>query len=127
MAFARAFSIPITTDASGDATAYTPVCNGPIQSIRYVKDGTAPFDNGVDFTITTETTAHDVWVETNVNASKTVAPRQATHGTDGAASLYAAAGTAVQDKVWAVDERIKIVIAQGGNVKVGTFHVIVGG
>jgi len=29
----------------------------------------------------------------------TRAPRQATHGTDGSASLYAAAGTAVQDKI----------------------------
>lgn len=33
-------------------------------------------------------------------------------------------GTAVQDKIAIVNDRIKIVIASGGNAKSGTFHFI---
>jgi len=116
-------SVTIDVDASGDATAYSEAVNGRIISVTYVKDDYA---NGVDFTITTETTLQNVWVDTNINASEVVYPRAATNGTDGAASLYAAAGTAVQDYIWAIDERIKFVIAAGGVSTGGTFHVVVG-
>ena len=53
------------------------------------------------------------------------APRQATHGTDGTAALYAAAGTAVRDKIGAAEDRVKIVVSAGGNATTGTFHVVV--
>jgi hypothetical protein len=125
--YARRFVVDITTAADGSATAYTDsVVNGRVLSIHYAKDGTTPFDNGVDFTITTETTGQNLWVETNVNAGASRAPRQATHSTAGAASLYAAGGTAVEDFVYAADERVKVVIAQGGNAKLGRFHILVG-
>lgn len=103
---------------------FTPVVNGKIISLQYVK---TDFTDGVDFTITTEDTAQNVWVESNVNAAKTVAPRQATHDPVGVASLYAASGVAVEDYIHAVEERIKIVIAAGGSAKTGSFTVIVGG
>lgn len=44
----------------------------------------------------------------------------------GVAALYAAAGTAVNDGIAVAKDRIKIVVAQGGNVKSGAFHVVVG-
>lgn len=123
MSYAQRETIAVTTDASGDATAYSTNCvTGKIVSIAYTKDD---FANGVDFTITTEDTGQNLWVDTNINASETVAPRQATHATDGSASLYAAAGEPVEDYIYAVNERIKIVVAQGGNVTSGTFDVIV--
>ena len=50
----------------------------------------------------------------------------AINGGDGTASLYAAGGKAVQDHVVLAGERIKIVIASGGNAKSGTFTVIYG-
>jgi hypothetical protein len=125
MSYAEKHIVDITTAADGSATAYTPVVKGRIQSISYVKDGTTPFDNGVDFTITTEDSLQGVWAELNVNASKTVAPRQATHDNAGVASLFAAAGDSVEDHIVAATERIKIVIAQGGNVKLGRFIVVV--
>jgi hypothetical protein len=53
------------------------------------------------------------------------APRQATHSTAGAAALYAAAGTAVNDKIALANDRIKIVIASGGNTKTGVFHFVI--
>ena len=124
MSFAVKKTVSITTDASGDATAYTsePV-NGRILGIIYTKDD---FAAGVDFTITTEDTLQNLWVESDVNASKTVAPRQPTHDTAGVASLFAGAGEPVEDHIWAVDERVKIVVAQGGDTKGGTFVIIVG-
>lgn len=122
--FSQRHAVTVTTAADGSATAYTDrAVQGEIVTVSYVK---TDFDNGVDFNITTETTLQDVWVEQNVNASAVRSPRQATHGTDGVARLYAAGGAAVGGPVVAAFERIKIVIAQGGNVKTGTFYFIVG-
>ncbi len=116
--------VTVTVDASGDATTYTsePV-NGRIFTCIYTKDD---FANGVDFTITTNDTAQNVWVQDDVNASATIAPRQATHSTVGVASLYAGSGEPVEDHVVATDEHIKIVIASGGNATSGTFTFITG-
>ena len=120
MSYAERHAIAVTTDASGNATAYSPVLTGKINSITYAK---TDFADGVDFTITAEATAQNLWTETNVNASKTVAPRQPTHGQDGTASLYAAGGEPVEDKIALANDRVKIAIAQGGNTKSGTFYV----
>lgn len=125
MSYAEKHTVDLTTAADGSATGYTPVVSGRIHSVAYVKDGTTPFDNGVDFTITTEGSLQNVWVDTNINASETVAPRQPTHDAVGAASLYAAAGEPVEDYIVAAQERIKIVIAQGGNTKLGRFVIVI--
>lgn len=125
MSFIQRFVVNVTTDGSGDATVYSPVLTGKLSQIRYVKDGTTPFTDGVDFTITAEATGETLWSESNVNASATRAPRQATHGTDGVASLHAAGGTAVQDKIALAKDRVKIVVAQGGSAKLGAFHIVI--
>lgn len=118
----RKFSVLVTTDAGGAATAYLGPLSGRIEQIGYKK---VDFADGVDFTITVEGTGQGVWAESDVNAAVVKAPRIATTTIAGVASLYAAAGTAVQDKIAVSRDRIKIVIAQGGNVKTGTFEVIV--
>lgn len=119
----KRYSIAVTTAADGTATAYSPRrISGKIHQIEYVK-GT--FADGVDFTITGEATGVNIWTESNVNASTVRAPRQPTHSQAGAASLYAAGGTAVNDPVAIANDRVKIVIAQGGNAASGTFHVLV--
>jgi hypothetical protein len=120
----RRHVVPVTVDASGDATAYSPVLSGDLISIRYVKD---TFANGVDFTITAEDTGETIWAEENVNASATRYPRAGTATTAGAASLYAAAGTAVNGKISLSQDRVKIVVASGGNATAGTFHITVDG
>lgn len=119
---AQRLVVPVTTAADGSATAYSPVVSGRIETIRYVK---TDFDNGVDFTITAEATGETLWSQLNVNASATVAPRQPTHDTAGVAALYAAGGAAVADGIVLASDRVKIVIAQGGNVKSGAFHITV--
>lgn len=129
MAYANTYSVTLETDSSGAATGYTSVIPyGKIINVIYTKDD---FSDGVDFTITTETTTQNIWVDTNINASETVAPRQAITDTSGDALYYntALASPAetypVTDYIYCVNERIKVVIASGGAAKSGTFTFIV--
>lgn len=121
----RRYKVSVTTAADGTATAYTPRVSGKIHQIEYVKDGSNAYANGVDFTITGEATGISLWAQSDVNASAVVAPRMPTHSQAGVASLYAAGGTAVQERIALSGDRVKIVIAQGGNAKVGAFHILV--
>lgn len=114
----RRFEVDAVTNASGDATAYTPFFSGYVVSIQYLK---TDFADGVDFTITADKTGQTLWAEENVNASAIKAPRQPTHTPAGVASLYAAGGVAVNDKIALSRDRGKIVVASGGNTKSGKF------
>lgn len=117
----RRYEVTVTTAADGSATAYTPVVRGLLESIQYVK---TDFADGVDFTITSETGGESLWTDTNVNAAEIVRPRAPLHDQAGAALLYADAGEPLADKI-AISGRIKIVIASGGNAKVGQFRFLV--
>lgn len=119
--YAQRHAVAVTTAADGSATAYSPVLTGLLSQIRYVK---TDFADGATITITAEATGETLWTETAVNASATRAPRQATHTTAGAPALYADGGAAVNDKIALANDRIKIVIANGGDSKSGTFHFI---
>ena len=117
--------VTITTDAAGDATGYTAVAHGRILSVRYAKAASGNYTDGVDFTITLEKTGEQVWTEVNVNASKVVYPRVGVHDTVGVAATLN--GTqAMRDYLHAENDRVKIVVAAGGDTKVGTFHVTTG-
>lgn len=120
----RRFVVPVTVDAAGAAEVYSPHLSGNLISIRYVK---TDYANGVDFVITAEDTGETLWSELNVDTSQTRYPRGATHSTAGAASLYAAAGTAVNGLIPIGVDRVKIVIANGGVSTTGTFHITVDG
>lgn len=120
----RRFVVPITVDADGDATVYTPAIYGHLVSFRYVK---TDFADGVDFVCTLESTGETLWSEDAVNASATRYPRAATHSVAGAASLYASGGTSVNGKIAIGGDRIKIVVDGGGVSKSGTLHVTVDG
>lgn len=121
----KRYKVTVTTAADGTVTAYTPRVAGELHSIHYAKPGSGSYDDGVDFAITSEATGENLWTESNVNASAVRYPRQATHSNAGVASLYAAGGTAVQARSALAGDRIKIVLAQGGNAKVGAFHFLI--
>lgn len=121
------FKVSVTTASDGTATAYSPRIAGKIHAIHYVKPGSGSFDDGVDFAITAEATGENIWTESNVNASAVRYPRAPTHSQAGVAALYAASGTAVQDKVALASDRVKIAITSGGNAKTGAFHIMVDG
>lgn len=119
--YARRLTVPVLTDGDGNATVYAAVDFGAVSQIRYVK---GDFAAGVDFAITVEGTGEGLWTEADVNASATRAPRQATHGVDGVAAVFASGGSPVQDKIAVVNDRIKIAITNGGAAKAGTFHIV---
>lgn len=118
----RKFEIDLTTNSGGAATAYSPYLSGFIDSIQYVK---TDFADGVDFTITAEATGEAILSLTDQNSATKLRPRAATHTTAGVASLYASGGTAVTDRIALARDRVKVVVAQGGNVKTGTIIVAI--
>ena len=118
----RRYRVVATTAADGTATAYSARLAGKVHSIRYVK---TDFADGVDFTITAEATGENIWTESNVNATADRYPRAPTHSQAGAAALYASGGTGVLAPIALASDRVKIVLAQGGNTKTGTFHILV--
>lgn len=119
------YSVTVTTAADGSATVYLPAtvsdvtakASGRIHSLTYTK---STFEDGVDFTITVEGTGQTVWTDTNINASETVYPLAAGNLGTGAAS------TLTEVPIVIANDRIKIVIAAGGNAKAGTFTAIIG-
>lgn len=119
---AETHAITLTTIADGSATGYVGPVTGRIHEITYAK---VDFDNGVDFVVSAERTGVTIWSEENVNASKTVLPRVTTHTTAGVGAAYAAGGAPVLDAVVVAKDRVKIVIASGGNTKSGLFYVTV--
>lgn len=122
----RRFEVTPVTDSGGAATYYTPYVSGYVHTVEYVIDGTIPYTSGaVDMTITAEATGETILTATDVSASFVKAPRQPIHSTAGVAALYAAAGTAVFERIGLGRDRIKIVIAQGGNAKQGRFIFLV--
>lgn len=121
----RRYKVTVTTAADGTVTAYTPRISGRLHSVSYVKPGAGSFTDGVDFTITRELTGESVWTEANVNASASRYPRVPTQDGVGAASLFAAGGEPVETFLGLGNERVKIVLASGGNAKTGDFHFLV--
>jgi hypothetical protein len=121
--YPQRYVVVVPVDADGDGTAYTPVVNGRVLQIHYVK---VDYANGVDFTITSEATGQNLWTQINQDASAIKAPRQATHDGEGVASLYAAGGEPVEGYIALANDRVKIVVAAGGVSKTGTFHVVIG-
>jgi hypothetical protein len=121
----RRFKMTVTTASDGTATAFSPRVNGKLHSIQYIKDATIPYTDGVDFTVTAETTGESILTESNVNASAVRYPRAPTHSQVGAAALYATGGTPISDKVAVAGDRVKIAIAQGGSAKVGAFQILI--
>lgn len=118
----------LTTDAGGAASVLSSdVANGTIRQIRYVPDGVNPLATGADLAITAAGSGLVIDTLTDIGvAAVQWAPRQATSTVAGVASLYAAAGTAVNDQIAIANERIQVVVAQGGNVKTGTLYIWVG-
>lgn len=108
-------AIPITTDASGDATAFSNPIEGTVREIRYAF---TDFAATADFTITDNDTATSLWTESNIAQVSTIRrPIVQAHDTNG----VAVTGVYTEPVVTGT---VKIVIAQGGAAKTGTFRVV---
>lgn len=119
--FIQTLSIASTTAADGTATAYSDVVQGYVEAVKVVLGGWA--NGAVDLVLTDEKTGAPIVTITNATDELVVRPRGATHDVAGAAALYAAAGQAVNEKI-AVNGRIKLAVAQGGDTKAGSVWVM---
>lgn len=107
----------ITTDASGDATVYLGSrLRGRVHAIKYIK-GT--LDAGTDLVITGETSGVAILTDSPA-ADEWLYPRAFAN-----AVTTGAAGTVAQEPVHVLNERIKVVVAQGGNGGVGSISVFI--
>lgn len=120
MSFIQREQVTVTTIADGSAEAFLALPNGKLSQIRYVKDGSNGYSNGVVVNITLEATGETLWSETGVNASTQRAPRQAAHTT-----LGAAAGAGVLELIAISGDRAKINLTSGGDTKSGVFHFLI--
>lgn len=111
-------TVTVTTDGSGDATAYSGRLTGLIAAIRYVKATSGSYTDGVDFAVSCEDSTMVIWDEDNVNASTIRYPRCAVHDYAGAAISGGYSPIAL------FGERVKIVVASGGSAKTGTFEIL---
>ena len=107
----------ITTDASGDATVYLGSrLRGRVHAIKYTA-GT--LDSGTDLVITGETTGVAILTDSPATTEwyyPRAFPNAVTTG---------AAGTIAAEDVHVLNERIKVVVAQGGNVGVGSIEAYI--
>jgi len=110
-------STTITTDSSGDATVYVGgALRGRVIALKYAPGTLA---TGADLTITGETTAVPILVKANAGTSTVwfYPVAELNLNTDGSAVTYAFM------YINLVDERVKVVVAQGGDTKTGTITV----
>lgn len=117
--------VALTTDASGNATGCTGQTQGCVLGIAIVVPGSGGIDNTADFTITAEATGEAILTITNQNGSANYYPRAQVCGPTGSGLTYDNTRT-VNEPVAVGADRIKIVIAQGGNAKTCTVHVLLG-
>lgn len=120
--YAERHAVSLTTDASGAATGYTPAVTGRVLAVIYAK---TDFADGIDFVVSLEATAEVILTGTNVNASAAFYPRVPVDDEAGADATLD--GTRkMREPVTAVNDRVKIVVASGGDTKSGTFHIVIG-
>jgi hypothetical protein len=120
-------TVTILTDASGNFSKKTPPVEGRILQYRYVPDIVSPLDTGADLDIALSDSGVVIAdIAAIGTAAVTKAPRQATHGVDGAAALYAAGGEPIEDAIYSAGESLTITIASGGNAKRGTLYIWAG-
>ena len=118
----------ITVNASGDGVGYIdPTGPGRVLAIRYVKDD---YVNNVTLAVTGEKTGIAILTlgAGAMDSTVTKYPRAAAHAVaDGAALHYNdESDEPVVVPIPVIDERIKLVVAAGGNGTSGTFYVWVG-
>lgn len=126
--FIERLTLALAVNGSGVGTIYSEkAVSGRVLQVRYVPDATKPLDTNTDLTITGEETGVAIATLASIGLSAfTKAIRQPTQILDGTAALFAAGGTTVNEPVYLANERIKVVVADGGVSMTGTLHVLIG-
>lgn len=109
------FTVSVTTDATGDAVAYSPQCNGLVRTVEYVKPTSGGLDIATDIDIIADISGAVIWTNDDLAASQVIHPLAQAQDNTGADITGAYA------PICLADERIKITVANGGNAASGTF------
>lgn len=122
--YPKKYRITLATNGSGACTAYSDDVGvgGEIKQIKYTK---TDFADGSTMTLTGETSGIAIWAQTGVNATATVCPMQASHTTAGVAATLDGTRAALVPVVIS-NERLKLVVASGGDTKTGVVDVWIG-
>lgn len=111
------YAVTITTNGTGDATVYAgspgTTARGVVKAIKYAP-GT--LDTGAGITVTGEDTGVPILVKASLGTSTVwfYPKAKANANTNGAAS------TDAFEDIWIYQERIKVVVASGGDTLTGT-------
>jgi len=103
----------VTTNAAGAADVDVGPFRGFLEKIIYTK---VDYADTVDFTITDNQTAEDLWNEDNVTASQIVRPT--------ALDSDLVGGARATVRPIYIDGDVSIVLANGGDTKSGTFEIL---
>jgi len=115
-------TVAITTASDGSATVYSNNVTGRVLAVVLSISG---LDNTADFTITAEATTEAILSLSNTNTNAVYYPRTAVHTTAGVAATFD--GThGILEPITLANDRVKIVVAQGGATKTGTVYVLIG-
>lgn len=117
----KRYVVTVTSNASQVGSGSTPVVNGRVLAIHYVK---GDYANGVDIDIDTSSIGTVLYSADDVNNSVSVYPRVAVQDTGGTGVTYDGTNE-IYEPIPVANETIDIAIAQAGATKTGTFHVIV--
>lgn len=124
----KKYSVTVTTESDGTAEAFIDEpsgtgrkITGKIHALIYTK---VDYADTVDFTITLEGTGEGVWTQLNRTATQKVYPRVPVHDQVGGAVTYDGSNE-IYERLEMVQDRIKIVLAQGGDTKSGAFALVV--
>lgn len=113
-------STSIVTDASGNATVYLgSKLRGYLVALNY-RPGT--LDTGADLTVTAETSGAPILTKVNLGTGNSwLYPRALPTNANSATGPL---GTVPTERIPLVGERIKVVVAQGGNTLTGSIEAV---
>ena len=109
------FSVNVTTDDQGAAVAYSPQCNGLVRTVEYVKPTSGGLDAATDINIVADISGAVIWTNDDLAASQVIHPLAQAQDNTGKDITGAYA------PICLADERIKIIVAHGGNTLSGQF------
>jgi hypothetical protein len=108
----------ITTDGSGDATVYLgSIIRGWIESIKYLPGTIA---TGADLTITVDSAGTPVLTKANAGTSNLFFYPRAL----GSKVADGSDGSEPTELIPVFEDRVKVVVAQGGDTKAGSIELI---
>lgn len=118
-----AYEIPITTDSSGNCTAYSEqITNGMAAGIRFQRTVGFEIETSADVSVITEYGRIPIWVDTDIGLDRRLLPTTPLHDIVGQQLV---GDINLRALVPVVDERIEVVIANGGDTLSCTIFILV--